>query len=311
MEALRLVGHLDLWPEDEPIPAKVLRNKVRSAEGLLCLLTDQIDEEVITHAHRLRSISTMSVGYDHIDIDACTRHGIPVGYTPGVLTEATADLAFSLLLAAGRRVPESANLVKKGRWFTWSPTLLLGQDIHGSILGIVGFGRIGEAMARRAAGFGMRILAYHSHPIEADRLAQYSVTQESWETVIEKSDFLSLHVPLTSQTRRMIDGKILQQMKPSAVLINTARGGLVDTPALYEGLKTRRISAAALDVTDPEPLPADHPLLTLPNCLIVPHIGSATVTTRTKMALMAVQNLNAGLRKIPMPHCVNPEVSQV
>ena len=308
MEALRTVGQVDLWEREDPIPREVLRNKVRSAEGILCLLTDQIDAELIGGAPRLRSLSTMSVGYDHIDIDACTERGIPVGYTPGVLTEATADLAFSLLLAAGRRVVESADFVKAGLWRTWSPTLLLGQEIHGATIGIVGFGRIGEAVARRATGFCMRILIHHSSRIDSQRLERYSATQVSWEALVRESDFLSLHAPLTRQTRHMIDGAVLRRMKPTAVLINTARGGLVDTMALHDALKTQIISAAALDVTDPEPLPAKHPLLSLSNCLVVPHIGSATVATRTKMAMMAVENLSAGLRGTPMPHCVNPGV---
>jgi len=308
MEALRNLGHVDLWEQDEPIPRVVLRNKIKAADGMLCLLTDHIDVEVLADAHRLCSLSTMAVGYDHIDINACTERGISVGHTPGVLTESTADLAFSLLLAAGRRVVESADFIKAGLWASWSPTLLLGQEVHGATIGIVGFGRIGEAMARRAAGFGMRILTYHSSPIDAQALGRYSATQVSWDTLVQESDFLTLHVPLTPLTAHMIDGAVLRSMKPTAMLINTARGGLIDTEALYDALTAYTIRAAALDVTDPEPLPPNHPLLSLSNCLVVPHIGSATVATRTKMATMAVENLSAGLRGIPMPNCVNPEV---
>ena len=308
MESLRKLGSVDLWEQDEPIPRVVLRDKIKTADGMVCLLTDQIDAEVLADAPRLCALSTMAVGYDHIDIKACTERGIPVGHTPGVLTESTADLAFSLLLAAGRRVVESTDFVKAGLWESWSPTLLLGQEVHGATIGIVGFGRIGEAVARRAAGFGMRILIYHSSSIDSPRLGRYSATQVSWDTIVEKSDFLTLHVPLTQHTRHMIDGAVLQRMKPTVVLINTARGGLIDTAALYDALKAHIICAAALDVTDPEPLPPTHPLLSLSNCLVVPHIGSATITTRTKMATMAVENLSAGLRGIPMPNCVNPEV---
>ena len=308
MEALRKLGHLDLWEQDVPIPRHVLRKKNQVVEGIVCLLTDRIDAEVIASAPRLRSLSTMSVGFDHIDIDACNERGIPVGHTPGVLTESTADLAFSLLLAAGRRVMESADFIKAGLWKTWSPTLLLGQDIYGATLGIVGFGRIGEAVARRAAGFSMRILTHHPTPIDPERLGQYSATQVPWDTIVEESDFLSLHVPLTDQNAQMINAAVLRRMKPTAVLINTARGGLINTGELCEALKGRMLGAAALDVTDPEPLPPDHPLLSFSNCLVVPHIGSATIATRTKMAMMAVENLSAGLRGIPMPNCVNPGV---
>ncbi len=310
MEALRKLGTLDLWEQDEPIPRHVLCQKIQVAEGMVCLLTDRIDADVLANAPRLRSLSTMAVGYDHIDIEACNERGIPVGHTPGVLTETTADLTFTLLLAAGRRVMESADFIKAGLWKTWSPNLLLGQDINGATLGIVGFGRIGQAVARRAAGFGMRILAHHPTPIDPQPLGEYSVTQVSWDTILEESDFLSLHVPLTRQTAKMIDGGVLRRMKPTAVLINTARGGLINTGELYEALKAGILGAAGLDVTDPEPLPPNHPLLSLANCLVVPHIGSATIQTRTKMAMMAVENLNAGLRGIPMPYCVNPGVSR-
>lgn len=311
MEALQCLGEVDLWEQDEPIPPQVLRSKIQTADGLLCLLTDRIDSDVLAEAPRLRALSTMAVGYDHIDIDVCTERRIPVGHTPGVLTETTADLAFTLLLAAGRRVMESSAFVKAGLWRSWSPSLLLGHDIHGATIGIVGFGRIGEAVARRATGFGMRILTYHSSSIDPQRLERYGAIQVSWDKILTESDFLTLHVPLTEQTRHMINGAVLRRIKPTGVLINTARGGLIDSTSLHDALNAGIIGAAALDVTDPEPLPPNHPLLSLSNCLVVPHIGSATVTTRTKMAMMAVANLSAGLGGKPMPHCVNPEVFRV
>ncbi len=310
MHAIREFAECDVWSEDRPMPSSVLSEKIAEAEGLLCLLTDRVDAALLSRAPRLRVVSTMAVGFDHVDLAACSELGIPVGNTPGVLTETSADLAFALLMTAARRVVEGAEYVKNGLWQTWSPTLLLGQDIFGATLGIVGFGRIGQAMARRAQGFGMRVLVCHSRSLPDDVLQTHQVERVSLETVVGESDFLSLHVPLTPATHHLINRDALSKMKRTAVLINTARGPVVDTEALCQALLEGKIAGAALDVTDPEPLPATHPLLSLRNCVIVPHVASASIATRHRMALMAVENLHAGLRRRCLPHCVNPDVYQ-
>jgi glyoxylate reductase len=305
-EGLQLVQEYceaDVWPHEMPPPYEVIAQRAKDVEGLLTLLTDRIDSGILEGARHLRVISNMAVGVDNIDLAAATSQKIPVGNTPGVVTEATADMAFALLMSAARRIPEGERYVHAGNWKTWNPKLLLGIDLDGSILGILGFGRIGQAMARRAQGFGLRIL-YH------DPTAQPSLGAESvdLDTLLHDSDFVSLHVPLTEQTHHLINNETLAKMKSSAILINTARGPVVDHQALYLYLKSERIFAAALDVTEPEPLPMDSPLLKLPNCLVVPHLGSASRHTRSRMALLAAQNLVAGLRGVPLPNCVNPEV---
>ena len=310
MQAIREFAECDVWPGDRPMPSPVLSERIAEAEGLLCLLTDRVDAALLSRAPKLRVVSTMAVGVDHVDLAACSERGIPVGNTPGVLTETSADLAFALLMTAARRVVEGAEYVKNGLWQTWSPTLLLGQDIFGATLGIVGFGRIGQAMARRAQGFGMRVLVCHSRSLADEVLQAHQVEGVSLETVVGESDFLSLHVPLTPATRHLINRDALSKMKRTAVLINTARGPVVDTEALCQALLEGKIAGAALDVTDPEPLPATHPLLSLKNCVIVPHVASASIATRRRMALMAVENLHAGLRRRCLPHCVNPDVYQ-
>lgn len=296
---------VDLWDSDLPIPRHVLLQQIADKDGLLCLLTDRVDQELLSAAPRLRVISQMAVGVDNIDVAACTCRSIPVGNTPGVLTETTADLTWTLLLAAARRVVEAVDYVRAGCWLTWSPTALLGPDVHGATLGIVGFGRIGQAVARRASGFGMRVLyTSRQRKIEAEQTLGASYVE--LDTLLAKSDFVSLHVSLTPQTTHLIDAAALHKMKPTAILINAARGGVVDHDALVDALRTGEIAYAALDVTEPEPLPADHPLVHLPNCIVVPHIASASVATRSKMAVMAAENLLAGLRGAPLSNCVNP-----
>jgi glyoxylate reductase len=300
---------VDVWPNELPPPRQVLLDKVSGTDGLLCLLTDRIDAEVMDAAGSgLKVISNYAVGYDNVDVAAATARGIPVGNTPGVLTDTTADLAFALLMAGARRLVEGADYVRAGKWRTWGPTLLLGHDVHGTTVGLVGLGRIGQAMARRASSFDMKVI-YYDPNCAAEKGAMVSAeARHSLNELLAEADFVSLHLPLTEGTYHIINAEALGKMKPTAVLINTSRGAVVDSDALYDGLAAGRIAYAALDVTDPEPLPADHKLLTLPNCLIVPHIASASWATRTRMAVMAVENLFAGLRAERLPYCVNPEI---
>ena len=282
---------VDVWPDPDPPPRAALLERVAEAQGLLSLLTDPIDAELLDSAPKLKAIANYAVGTDNIDLAAATARGIPVGNTPDVLTETTAELALGLMLAVARRLVEADRYVREGRWGEWLPDLLLGHDLYGATLGIVGYGRIGQAVARRARGFDMTVL--HGIPLH---------------DLLEQSDFVSLHAPLTPDTRGMIGDAELARMKPSAILINTARGPLVDTMALERALQTGQIAGAGLDVTDPEPLPADHPLLKAPNLVVAPHIGSASHRTREAMADMAVDNLLAALAGERMPHCANPEV---
>lgn len=295
---------LEVWLQDVPPTREQLLQYVVGAEGLLCLLTERVDAELLDAVGpSLKVVSSMSVGVDHIDLVEATRRGIPVGHTPGVLTDATADQAFALLLSAARRIPEAERFVRTGKWVTWSPSLLLGADLVGRTLGIVGFGRIGQAVAKRAQGFDMRVI-YHDRSSEP----AYGARSVDLDTLLNESDFISMHVPLTQSTRHMVDADFLSRMKPGAVLVNTSRGGVVDQDALYVALKSKRIFAAALDVTDPEPLPADSPLLELENCIVVPHLGSASKWTRDQMSLLAAQNLVAGLKGDRLPYCANPGV---
>ena len=280
-----------------------LRAALPEASGILSLLTETIDAAVLDAAPRLRVVSNMAVGVDNIDVAACRARGIAVGNTPGVLTEATADLAMTLILAAARRLPEAIADAKAGRWTTWSPTGWLGRDLLGAKLGIVGLGQIGGAVARRARAFGMQIL-YTCRSPRPEAAARLGARQVDLTALLAVSDIVSLHVPLTEQTRHLIDARALRAMKRSALLINTARGPVVDSEALLEALRSGRIAGAALDVTDPEPLPAGHPMYGVPNLLIAPHIGSATEGTRRRMAELACANLIAGLQGRPLPHAV-------
>ncbi len=307
LEAVRSVCDMDLWDGDLPPPRDELLRRVAGCDGVLTLLTDRVDDEFLDAAGPgLRVVSNYAVGFDNIDVGACARRGIPVGNTPGVLTDTTADLAFALLMAAGRRLPEGDRYVRAGSWRTWGPLLLLGPDVHGATIGIVGFGRIGQAMARRAAGFGMRIL-YHDVNRLPDAVTEpLGAVYTPLEELLAQSDFVSLHVSLTPETRHLIDAGTLASMKPSAVLVNTSRGPVVDQRALADALRSGTIFAAALDVTDPEPIAMDDPLVGLDNCLIVPHIASASRATRAKMAAMAAANLVAGVRGEPLPTEVPP-----
>jgi glyoxylate reductase len=293
LDRLREAHEVDVWPERLPPSSEELRRRTAEVEGLLSLLTDRVDAELIDGSPHLRAISNYAVGYDNIDVEAATARGIAVGNTPDVLTETTADLAFALLLAAARRLPEALASVAEGDWLTWEPARHLGYDVHGATLGIVGMGRIGRAVAKRAEGFEMTVLS----------TSRTSTT--TLEELLAGSDFVSLHCPLTPETHHLIDAEALATMRPDAILINTARGPIVDQAALVTALERGTIAGAALDVTDPEPPAADDPLLSAPNLIVVPHIASATHATRERMADLAVDNLLAALAGESMPHAVS------
>jgi lactate dehydrogenase-like 2-hydroxyacid dehydrogenase len=307
LEAIQQEAAVWAWEEDRAIPTDQLHQVVADAEGLYCMLTDPIDEALLTAGPRLRVVSTMAVGVDNIDLDACTDRGIPVGHTPDVLTETTADTAFALMMAAARRLGEGRDFVRAGRWRRWEPDLLLGHDLHGSTLGIIGLGRVGRAVARRAVGFGMRVI-YQSRNRRPDAEAGLGVVYRSFDELLAESDHVVVATPLTADTSLLIDGRALRRMKATATLVNISRGGTVDTDALAAALESGEIAAAGLDVTDPEPIPADHPLVAMSNCFIIPHLGSSSLRTRRAMADLAAANLLAGLRGERLPACVNPEV---
>lgn len=299
----------EIWTDQLPPPAPVLRQKVADCDGLVSLLTDTIDSGFLDKAPRLKVVSNFAVGFNNIDVKACTERGVCVGNTPGVLTDATADMAFALLITAARRIVEGHQYTLAGKWKTWEPLGHLGQDLTGRTLGVVGMGRIGYALAKRCrGGWDMKILyhdVYKNDKAEQDLGAR----QVDLDTLLRESDFVSLHTDLNEKTRGLISTAQFQKMKKSAVLINTARGPLVDAKALAAALRNGTIFAAGLDVTDPEPIAANDPLLKLPNVVIAPHIASATVQTRDQMAEICAKNLIAGLRGEPLPAWVNPEVA--
>lgn len=305
---MRRVAALHVWPDDDvPPPADALRREAAGADGLLCLLTDRVDDELLDAAPRLAVVANMAVGYDNVDVAAATSRGVPVTNTPGVLTETTADLTFALILAAARRIVEGDAMVRAGRWRSWGPMLLLGCDVHGATLGVVGMGRIGRAVAARGRGFGMSILytdVERLEQVEAELGARYCTLDE----LLRRSDFVTLHVPLTGATTHLIGAAELALMKPTAVLVNTSRGPVIDEAALVAALEAGRLGGAALDVMEREPVGPGHPLLSAPRMLLTPHIASASVATRTRMATMAAENLVAALHGRRPPNLVNPEV---
>ena len=292
LDRLAEAHEVDLWPRRLPPGNDELRRRTAEAEGLLSMLTDNVDAELMDGAPHLKAIANYAVGYDNVDVEAAAARGIAVGNTPDVLTDATADLAFALLLSAARKLPQAAASIPAGEWVTWEPDSHLGYDVYGATLGIIGGGRIGEAVARRASGFAMEVLVN-------SRAGGVSLDE-----LLERSDFVSLHCPLTPETHHLIDADALAKMKPTAILVNTARGPIVDQAALATALHAGTIAGAGLDVTDPEPLPADDPLLSAPNLIVVPHVGSATHSAREKMADLAVDNLLAALAGRAMPHAV-------
>ena len=309
MRIIRERCEIRQWDDELPPSPAELDSLLDGVDGVLSLVTDRIDGDLLDRHPTVRVISNFAVGYDNVDVDAATARGIAVCNTPGVLTDATAELAFSLLLATSRRIPEAAEYVKDGRWKTWGPLLLLGANVTGAKIGIVGFGRIGQTVARMAAGFGMTILAHDRSPETKDTHG-LDVRFVDMDTLLVEADFVTLHVAYSPETHHLIGAAELSKMKPTVVLVNTARGPVVDTDALVAALGKGEILAAGLDVTDPEPLPADHPLVSMPNCVVLPHIGSATVQSRDAMATMAARNLVAVLEGRQPEAIVNPEVLQ-
>jgi len=311
-EGLKLVKEAcdaRIWEGELPPPREVILEEVQEVEGILSLLTARMDAEVMDAAPKLKVISNYAVGYDNIDIPAATERGIIVGNTPGVLTDTTADLAWALLMATARRITEGDRYVREGRWQTWGPTILLGQDVHHATLGIIGMGRIGATIAKRASGFEMKVLYYDVNRRE-DLEKELGVEYRPLDDLLRESDFVTVHTWLSEETYHLIGKRELKLMRETAILINDARGPIVDNMALYEALRDGDILAAGLDVTEPEPLPVDHPLLTLDNVIVVPHIGSGSVYTRGLMARMAAENLLAGLKGEMPPNPVNPEALQ-
>ena len=302
-------GEIDLvvYPGEMPPSAAELETLLDGADGVVTILTEKINGAVLDRHPTIKVVSNFAVGYDNIDVPAATARGVAVCNTPGVLTETTADFAFTLLVSAARRVVEGVEYVREGRWRTWEPTLLLGRDLYQATIGIVGFGRIGKEMAKRARGFDMNILAFDSYHDEA-AAKELGVTFVELDELLAQSDFVSLHCALTPETHHLVGARELGLMKKEAILVNAARGPVVDTDALTTALREGTIWSAALDVTDPEPLPPDHPLIFMSNCIVVPHIASATVHTRDNMATLAVNNALAVIRGEMPLHCVNPEV---
>ncbi|CAN5812592.1 D-glycerate dehydrogenase [soil metagenome] len=295
IDRIREIADVEVWEEDCPVPRTELLDGVAGIDGLLCMLTDRIDAELLDVAPQLAVVSQMAVGVDNIDVEACRKRGVLVGHTPDVLTGTVADHAFALLLAVARRLPEGADEVRSGRWGTWDPWHLLGADVHETTLGVVGMGRVGRAVADRASGFGMDVV--YSSPRESGPKGR----RVDFDELLRLSDHVVITVPLNDQTRAMFDARAFEMMKPTATLVNVARGPIVDSSALVDALETGEIFGAGLDVTDPEPLPADHPLVALPNCLVVSHIASASTRTRHRMAERAVDNLIAALTGAEMP----------
>lgn len=296
---LAAAADVEVWPERLPPSASQLRELASGATGLITMLTDQIDVSLLDACPDLVIVANYAVGYDNIDVAELHRRGIAVSNTPGVLTEATADIAWALIMATCRRLPEGAAAVRNGDWRTWEPDWLLGHDVAGATLGIVGYGRIGAAVARRAKGFGMKVLAWNRSPKEAD-----GVELVELDELLARSDIVSLHSALTEETRGMIGATQLRSMKPTAVLVNTARGAIVDQSALAEALRAGEIFGAGLDVVVEEPIDVNDDLLTIPSCLVLPHLGSATVATRSRMADMVVDNVLAALAGKPLPNPV-------
>lgn len=305
IEKMQEVCDVSVWKhEDIPVPREVLEEKISDIAGLYCMLTESIDADLLGKAENLKVISNMAVGYNNIDVETATKKGIMVTNTPGVLTETTADLTFALLMATARRLTKASEFLRAGKWQTWSPMLLTGQDIYGTTMGIIGLGRIGEAVARRAKGFDMNVLYYNRSRKLAEE-EELGIKYSAFDYLLKESDYVVIMTPYTPETKDLLTAEHFQMMKKNAILINTARGGIVNESDLYEALKNGDIWAAGLDVFEQEPVPADHPLLTLPNVVTLPHIGSASIATRIKMAFVAAENLLQALEGEKPENLVN------
>ncbi len=300
---------LEINPHDRVLKREELVAAARDAEGLLCLLTDQIGAELLDQLPRLKVVANCAVGYDNIDIPACTARNVAVSNTPGVLTETTADMAWALLMSAARRVVEADRYVREGKFNAWAPMLFLGQEINHKVLGVIGMGRIGKAVARRAGGFKMTVIYHDASGINPEEERELGVEYRGLTDLLQEADYVSLHVPLSDQTRHLIGEQELKLMKKTAYLINTSRGPVIDEKALVRALRNNELAGAALDVYENEPGLAPG-LTELDNVTLAPHIASATVQTRTKMALMAAENLLAGLKGDTMPNLVNKELER-
>ena len=308
LEVLTGAADTEVWPDDEPPTPEQLLEKAGEADGILTNIMDRIDADVFQAAHRLKVVSQLGVGVDNIDVAEATRRGVLVGNTPGVLAKATADIAFGLLMSAARRISEGDRWLRAGNWkMQYHPMVWLGAEIHGATLGIVGMGQIGVEMAKRARGFDMRVI-YYSRTRKLELESELGMEYFEPSDLLSTADFVTLHIPLTQETRHFIGERELRLMKPTAILINAARGAVVDSPALYTALKEGWISGAALDVTDPEPILPDDPLLTLDNLVITPHIGSASIDSRRRTCLLAARNVVAGIQGRRLEACANPEV---
>lgn len=317
LEMIKEYYDVEVWDKYQAPPYEVILEKAKQVDALVTLLTDRIDCNLIKAgaSNRLRIISQYAVGFDNIDIECATKNGVYVTNTPGVLTDATADLTWALILATARRIVEADRFVRTGEWYQtgtgWHPMMMLGLEIHGATIGIIGMGRIGRAVAKRARGFDMRVLYYDKYrlPVEVER--SLCATYVDLDTLLKESDVVSIHTPLTKETYHLIGEEELKKMKPTAILVNTSRGKVIDTLALAKALKEKWIAGAGLDVHEEEPLPPDHPLTKLDNVVLAPHIGSATHKTRTKMATLVAENLIAFLKGEIPPTLVNKDVIKV
>jgi glyoxylate reductase len=307
LEILRRGLEVEVWDEDRAIPRDVLLREIGDADAVLTLLTEKVDQEFLDHAPKAKIVANMAVGFDNIDVAACTRRNVVVTNTPGVLTETTADFAFALLMAVARFVVPGVGYVREGKWKTWSPSLFVGRDIHHATLGIVGLGRIGQEMAKRGRGFDMDVIYYDVYRRE-DLEQEHGWRYAELDDLLSEADFVTIHVDLNDHTRKLFSTDAFKKMKKTAYLINAARGPIVDLDALYQALTSGEIGGAGLDVTDPEPIPADHPILQLENAVVCPHIASASLQTRTKMAILAAENVVAVLLGDRPRTPVNPEV---
>ncbi len=306
LSPLRSICDLEVWSGSKPMTPSQLSLAISGRDGIICFLTDRITRPVLKNLERLKFISSMSVGVDHIDVIAATNKNIPVGNTPGVLAETTADLTFGLLLAAARRIPEADTFIREGLWATdmpWTPDFFLGKDVYGATLGIVGLGETGKAVARRGKAFGMRVLGWNRTRREVADIELVAL-----DDLLAQSDFVSIHIALTSETLLFFDCARIMSMKKGGILINTARGGVVDENALAAALRNGHLAAAGMDVFEREPIQNENALLHLDNVVFTPHVGSATASTRKRMAELAVENAIAAINEKPMPYCVNPEV---